>query len=259
MFAGYRRTSVERFAQWYNLLPQSLRVLVSDAAGRLPRMRRVKKALETFCVDDPAERYAGWLTVFSQSMRHELLEAAAAGSAADAFEPYRRYQRLEWDVVGRVLYTDFKTWLPDAYLEKVDKSTMAFALEARVPFLDQELVEFAFSLPSALKIKGLRAKHILKQALRGVVPEAIRHRPKHGFSVPTDPWFRGPLYNLVTGVLLDDRVQRRGILRRPYVERLLREHHSGAQVRDGQIYTLLMFELWCSTFLDDNVAEQVVC
>jgi asparagine synthase (glutamine-hydrolysing) len=249
LFAGYRRVSVERFAAAYGLLPAAVRRWISSAAGTLPRARRLKQALAALANDGPAERYASWLTVFTGEMRAGLLLQAEAAET-DVLGHYRRYVNPDLDPVTRALYCDFKTWLPDTYLEKVDKATMAFGLEARVPFLDRRLVEFAFTLPPHLKIAGFDTKHILKRALRRVLPESIRQRRKHGFAVPLDPWFRGPLREQVQSVITDSRTRQRGMLRPEYLAALARDHWSGAHVRHAHLYQVLMLELWCRTYLD---------
>src|SRR5205085_4302513 len=106
------------------------------------------------------------------------------------------------DRLNRQLYIDLKTWLPDAYLEKTDKAAMARSLETRMPLLDHRLVELAFRIPGRLKVRGLTRKRIFKRAVRGLVPELALSKRKHGFSVPTDPWFRGELDSFAREILL---------------------------------------------------------
>lgn len=252
LFAGYRRTSVERFGATYARLPRGFRTGLSRAVDRLPRLRRIKKATRTLVQDDSAVRYGSWLTVLEPDRLPEVLETDwwDAGVEADPFQPYRHHRRPGLDVVTQALYWDFKTWLPDTYLEKVDKATMAESLEARVPFLDVPLVELAFSLPPEHKIRGLDTKHVLKRAVRDLLPEDIVRRPKHGFSVPTDPWFRGPLRAQLWDTLCSSRFRSRGFFRAPAVEELLRQHASGRHVLDGPLFALLAFELWCQAYLD---------
>src|SRR5438105_14362950 len=189
-------------------------------------------------------------------MQAELLEDTA-GSLVPARvleEPYRRYYARAgaWgaDHRNRLMYVDVKTWLPDAYMEKVDKATMAQSLEARLPLLDHRLVELAFRIPSRYKIRGLSTKRILKQAVRGIVPEAVLRKPKHGFSVPTDPWFRGELRSFAFEVLLDERTRKRGYFDPGFVQRLWREHTEGRHLWDQHLWFLLNFELWHQTYLD---------
>jgi asparagine synthase (glutamine-hydrolysing) len=148
------------------------------------------------------------------------------------------------------MYVDLKTWLPDAYMEKVDKATMACGLEARVPLLDPRLVELAFQIPGRFKVWGWSLKRVLKSAVRGLVPDFVLSRPKTGFAVPTDPWFRGPLKRFAFEVLLDPRARTRGYFNPAFVERLWREHVEGRHVWDAQLWLLLNFELWHRAFLD---------
>jgi asparagine synthase (glutamine-hydrolysing) len=133
---------------------------------------------------------------------------------------------------------------------------MACSLEARLPLLDHRLVELAFQIPSTLKIRGLSTKWIFKKAVRGLVPDRVLRRRKHGFSVPTDPWFRGQLRSFAFDVLLDDRARRRGYFNTPFIENLWREHSEGRHVWDQQLWLLLNFELWHQTYLDAALSQR---
>jgi asparagine synthase (glutamine-hydrolysing) len=148
------------------------------------------------------------------------------------------------------MYTDVKSWLADAYMEKTDKATMACSLEGRLPLLDPRLVELAFRIPGKYKIRGKDLKWILKKAVAPLLPPSVLKRPKHGFSVPTDAWFRGDLKEFAFGVLLDDRTKARGYFDMEMVERLWREHVEGRHVRDGQLWLLMNFELWHRQYID---------
>ena len=148
------------------------------------------------------------------------------------------------------MYVDVKTWLADAYMEKADKATMACSLEARLPLLDHRLVELAFQIPGRFKIRGSSMKHIFKQAVRDLVPAAVLSKPKHGFAVPLDPWFRGKLKDFTFDVLLDQRTRQRGYFNTAFVERLWREHLEGRHVRSSELWLLLNFELWHRIYLD---------
>jgi asparagine synthase (glutamine-hydrolysing) len=148
------------------------------------------------------------------------------------------------------MYIDLKTWLADAYLEKVDKATMACSLEGRIPILDHRLVELAFQIPSNLKIKGLSTKRIFKRAVSRLVPDEVLRRPKHGFAVPTDPWFRGSLKQFTFDVLFDRRTQQRGYFAKDVVKQLWHEHVHGRRAWDMQLWLLLNLELWHRIYID---------
>jgi asparagine synthase (glutamine-hydrolysing) len=258
LFGGYRRYAVDRFAPLYQRLPAALTGTVIPAlVERFPRLRRTKRSLHTLPIPDPARRYPSWLMLFSPAMEAELLEGGLCDELAgyDPAEPYSRYyHRLNGqaasDHLNRLMYVDVKTWLADAYMEKVDKATMACGLEARLPLLDHRLVELAFQIPGRYKIRGRSMKRIFKRAVRDLVPAPVLRKPKHGFSVPLDPWFRGELKRFTFEVLLDERTRRRGYFNAAFVERLWREHVDGRQVWDAHLWQLLNFELWHRIYLD---------
>ena len=255
LFGGYRRYWADK---WLTPIAPLLRGPVGAfgeaAVGVVPRLRRVKKLLSAARSTDPVNQYAQLLRVFTGDQMHELLDDALQErldryDAASAFRaPYGEAGRT--DHAGRLMYTDLKTWLPDTYLEKVDKTSMAVSLEARVPILDYRLVEFALRMPSAYKIAGTTTKAVFKKAVSDLLPAETLRKRKHGFSVPTDPWFRGKLGDYAYEVLLDPRTSARGLFRRDAVERLWRAHRTGREVRDGHLWVLLNFELWAREYLD---------
>jgi asparagine synthase (glutamine-hydrolysing) len=258
LFGGYRRYAVDRFAKFYRGLPAALtKNLIPTIAGKLPRLRRTKRALRTLCLPDPARRYASWLTVFTPEMQEELLGSELRVAIADhdpvaAYPDY--YHALDGkcasDHLNRLMYIDLKTLLVDGYMEKLDKATMACGLEARVPLLDHRLVELAFQIPGRFKICASSMKRILKRAVRDLVSARVLRKSKHGFAVPIDPWFRGELKDFTFDVLLDGRTRQRGYFNLSLVERLWREHVSGRHVRAEHLWLLLNFELWHRVYLD---------
>ena len=129
---------------------------------------------------------------------------------------------------------------------------MAVSLEARVPFLDHRLVELALRIPSRYKIRGISTKRILKRAMMDLLPSETLRKRKHGFSVPTDLWFRGPLRDFVFEILMDGRTRQRGLFNPSAIEQLWRWHQSGKEVVDDHLWLLLNFELWARTYLDGD-------
>ncbi len=261
LFGGYRRYAIDQAATLYQRLPGTLTDrAIPSLAERLPRLRRAKRTAHTLGIADPARRYAAWLVLFTPEMQAELLQADMAQSLAgyDPAWPYTRYYGQQQmgngasttDHLNRLMYVDLKTWLPDTYMEKTDKASMACSLETRLPLLDHRLVELAFQIPGRYKIKGLSTKRILKRAVSDLVPPAVLKRPKHGFAVPIDPWLRGGLNSFASEVLLDERARHRGYFNMPVVERLLREHTVGRHTLDMQLWLLLNFELWYRAYLD---------
>ena len=260
LFGGYRRYAVDQFAALYNRLPGIVtRQAVPALVDALPRLRRTKRIVNTLSIADPAQRYAAWLVYFTPEMQAELLQSqvrAQVGNHDPAWTYPHFYSKLDSftaaDHLNRLMYVDLKTWLVDMYLEKTDKASMACSLEARLPFLDHRLVELAFQIPARFKIQGLSTKRILKRAVRSLVPPEVLHKPKHGFAVPTDPWFRGDLKDFTFEILLDQRARQRGYFNISAIERLWNDHASGRRTLDSQLWLLLNFELWHRIFLDGD-------
>jgi asparagine synthase (glutamine-hydrolysing) len=267
IFGGYRRYLAELAAPSFLRIPAIIRnSIILRLARRIPKVRgngafefsrRLSKALYTMSISEPDLRYGHWLAFLTKDLRAELLDCALQSTLAsfDGFDIYREcYKRYpEWERLNRVLYMDLKTWLPDTYLEKIDKATMAVSLESRVPFLDHRLVEYVFSLPARLKVHGRTTKYILKKALRGVLPECTLYKPKHGFSVPLNEWFRGRLSQFARAVLLDSDTRSSGYLNPKNIEALLQQHTQGKDNFGDLLWALLNFELWHRSFISSSV------
>jgi asparagine synthase (glutamine-hydrolysing) len=151
--------------------------------------------------------------------------------------------------LDRLLYADIKTYLVEL-LMKQDQMSMAASIESRVPFLDHKLVEFAARLPDRWKLSGWTTKRVLRESMKGVLPESILNRPKMGFPVPFESWTRGAWNGIAREVLLDRRARERGLVDPAAVDRLLTAHAEGRTNGGDRIWTLLNLELWHRTFID---------
>ena len=151
----------------------------------------------------------------------------------------------------RTTCVDVETYLPCDILTKVDVASMAYGLEARSPFMDHHVVELAAQMPLALKLHGRRGKRILVETFRDLLPESIQSRPKMGFGVPLDHWFRNELRELLCDTLLDPRSLQRGYFDPAAVRRLIDEHVASQWDHSARLWLLLMFELWQQRFVDD--------
>jgi asparagine synthase (glutamine-hydrolysing) len=145
---------------------------------------------------------------------------------------------------------DFETYLPEDILTKVDRMSMAHSIESRVPLLDHEVIEFAASLPSSMKIQGRDRKRVLKKAAASILPAEVFSRPKRGFGVPIGTWFRNPLRDFVVDTLQSPRARQRGYFEPRFVDRIVREHLAGTRDHTLRLWQLLMFELWHREYLD---------
>lgn len=247
MFAGYRRYAVLRNAHWWRLWPQSLSPLMR-ASGSLGR--RFARMADSVGNPDPALRMAFLLTVetpnnppemvFLPERQRELAENTdpllAYCLAAERFQKY--------DPVQQMLLTDLTVQLPAQFLTKVDRATMAAGIEARVPFLDEKVVEIAVGLPSEWKVRGANKKIVLRESLRGRLPDSILDGPKTGFGVPYEHWLRTSIFGFARERLLDRGFLAKFSLDPGLVEKILLKHRSGVGARGFLLWKLLNLQLW---------------
>jgi len=161
------------------------------------------------------------------------------------------------DFVTRTTATDVLSYLPCDILTKVDIASMAFGLEARSPFLDHRVVEIAARMPIEHKLRGKQGKRILIDTFSDLLPASIQTRPKMGFGVPLDSWFRNELKPLLHDVLLDARSLDRGWFNPAAVHRLVDEHSSGKWDHSYRLWNLLVFELWNQTYMDGETTGPI--
>jgi asparagine synthase (glutamine-hydrolysing) len=258
-FAGYGR--YRRMAQLEILrrAPRPLRAAVAGLARRIgpgsaERDPRTRAALLGHSLTaGGAQVYGHSVLAFEADRRHallrpELVRELDGWSAESVLED--AWAAAESEGVDRLLAVDIESYLPGDLLVKVDIATMAHSVEARSPFLDHHLLEFAARLPADLKLRGRSGKHILKTAMRGIVPDAILDRPKMGFGVPLKHWFRGELEALPRELLLDPGARCREYLDGAGIEQLLDEHTSGRFDHSLRIWTLIQLETWHQEVLD---------
>ena len=153
-------------------------------------------------------------------------------------------------MLDATLLSDLMTYLPNDLLVKVDIASMACSLEARSPFLDHKVIEFAASLPEALKMHRFKTKSLLKKVAARLVPPEVVYRRKMGFGVPIGKWFRGEMRSFVSDVLLSETALNRGIIRPEAIRRYVQEHVNGERDHQYQLWTLMMMELWFQRFID---------
>ena len=260
-FAGYERYYADRLAEYYIKCPASFRERVIDRfLGRFPEttekkslIKRLKKFTQAASL--PAEqRYARWMSTFTSETKKELYSGelknrlSEVDSASYLEEVFSRADANNF--LDQLLFVDTNTYLPEDLLVKVDRMSMAHSLEARSPFLDHKLMEFAATIPYDLKLKGSRTKYILKKAMSKLVPIEILKRPKEGFGVPVSQWFKRELKELAYQVLLEPRTQARGYFDYDYVRKILDGHQSGKVDHGARIWTLVNLELWHRMFID---------
>lgn len=154
-----------------------------------------------------------------------------------------------YEGINRDLYLDFKTYMVDNILVKVDRMSMATSLEARVPLLDYKMAEFAFSLPQHYKVRGPITKWFFKKAMEGILPDEIIYRRKEGFSIPIKNWLKDELKDLMMEYLSEKRVKEAGYFNYTYIKRLIDEHLHARQNHAHRLWALILFSLWREKFL----------
>jgi asparagine synthase (glutamine-hydrolysing) len=261
LFGGYDRyLPHRRVAQFDRLpLPAARRVagavwpLLAHGARGKNFLRHVSRTDEGRYLDSvtffqPDEKPA----LYSLDVQRALGEWNAERALGCRFERFR-----ELPAHSRMMRFDFETYLPEDVLTKVDRMSMAHSIESRVPLLDNEVIDFAAALPSSLKIHNGRRKHVLKNAVRGLLPDGILDRRKQGFGVPLGVWFRGGLTGVFSDVLASPRTRQRGYFNASFIDRIVREHLTGKRDHTLRLWQLLVFELWHRQYLDRDVSASV--
>jgi asparagine synthase (glutamine-hydrolysing) len=229
--------------------------LARPAVERLPSSsRRVSleykaKRFVRAAARPPLERHHGWKEIFTADARAALLEPGRRAPGSDPLAGWRaRFAETAGaEPLARLQDVDIGTYLVDDLLVKTDRASMAHSLEVRVPFLDPVVAELALALPTSQKVLALAKKRLLRRAATGLVPRAIVHGPKRGFSIPAAAWLRGDLRPFARDLLAPDALRRDGFFRPDAVTRLLDEHESGREDHSRPLWGLLCFQLWRGT------------
>lgn len=257
LFAGYTRYVVDRQRADFALLPQFIRKgLMQPVSRRLPHRTWGRNYLHNVA-QDPLDRFLDSMSVFTSLNKRLLYSDDLKRRLTDDRKVSELFRECAAKVktgkpLDALLYIDSKTYLPGDILTKVDRMTMAVSLEARAPLLDHKLIDFVTRIPASMKLSGLETKHLLKRAVRDLVPSEILHRPKQGFGVPIQQWINNELRDRIRDTLMDSRTRQRGYVNGRYVEVLLDEHERGRRDHSMALWSLLMLELWHRTFVDSR-------
>jgi len=217
-------------------------------------MRKLKMAERNLSQPTP-QRWMSWFGIFNGQLKEDLLaESVKDRIDLDGSHAFQRALALnpQRDDLSAMLYLDSKIWLPDNLLMKADKMTMAASLEARIPLLDHQLIEYAASIPSEIKVRHFTPKYLLKRAFADFLPKSILARKKMGFNVPTGIWFREGQRGMLMRLLLSERMQNRGYFKNACIAHMLREHLEGRTNYQAQLFTLASLELWLRIFIDNT-------
>lgn len=220
------------------LSPQSWDRLARRMPGRMPPQfgDKLWKLADAITASDAEAAYG--TTISQWPAPHGMVHGASARDSGFAFD-----RALE-DPVAKLQFADSMAYLPDDILTKVDRASMAHALEVRVPLLDHRLVEFAWRLPrSELLVRG-QTKLPLRQALARRVPAELFERPKSGFAIPVGAWLRGPLRDWAESLLSETALKESALLHASPIRSVWQDHLSGRSNHEGRLWAVLMFQLW---------------
>jgi asparagine synthase (glutamine-hydrolysing) len=260
-FAGYDRYLGSAMADRYQRIPRVLRTrllepLATLIPDRLPRRHRLGQLKRFIKVagESRSGRYVQWMSYFRPAQKQKLyspeFRSRLNGSEATAWlaERYGAVSGNGRDALDAILALDIESYLPYDLLVKMDIASMANSLEARSPFLDHKVLEFAATLPAGMKIRGKTLKYLLKKSSRDLLPPEVLDRRKMGFGVPVGDWMRGDLRPLLDDVLLSDESLQRSYFDAEYVRSLVAAHIDGRQNNGDQLWALLWLELWHREF-----------
>ena len=259
LFGGYEQYKIIKIGKRLRFVPRHFRNIIPWLAKKVPGEYLNKffkyseslgekgiDRLRTFLnsLDNPIDRYMALVSIFTEQEKEELL---CKNEKMDVdLTPLVRRE----DYLTGLLEFETKFELPDNLLMKVDKMTMAAAIEARVPFLDHKMVEFAATIPSGLKLRGLNEKYILKKAMTGMLPPKIVNRKKQRFFVPIDVWFTKDLKELAENALSEGSIRKEGLLKYGYIKDILENYNKSKLYYARQLWNLLNFELWYKMYIE---------
>jgi len=253
LFAGYSRLAAAAFSE---RIPRGLRRAAAWGGKMLPAPRRHKSSLRRIrslllaAALPLNERIQSWCSLFRGGELGALFPGASSPSTIEPGGHFAGFlaEAAEATPLAQVLYLTYCTYLPDDLLVKMDRMSMAHSLEARSPFLDAELTEFAARLPDHLKLRPLTTKVVLRDAFRELVPERIVKRGKMGFGAPLGAWLRNDLRRFVESRLGAGDKPLFHFLDEETVGTVVGEHMNGVRDRSQQIFCLLTLSLWLESF-----------
>jgi asparagine synthase (glutamine-hydrolysing) len=255
LFAGYEWYVADKIERYYRYLPCAVRKKwvpwmvdqIPPSSRKKGIVNKLKRFVEGSALPDSLQHYR-WGSFFAEETKDLLYteELKRSVSHLDTCSRFTSYLRTheEADPLWREQFADIKTYLADDILAKVDRMSMANSLEARTPFLDYRVAEFAVGLPSHLKLKGFQTKYLLKQCMARKLPRKILNRKKEGFSIPMKNWLQHELRPMMEDVLSPARIKQDGLFNPTHVEKLKADHLMGTANCSHQLWSLMVFHIW---------------
>jgi asparagine synthase (glutamine-hydrolysing) len=245
LFGGYYTYVADLLAERVGGLARFARPLVDwlPSSNRKASLDYRLKRFTRFAHLPPLERHHGWKEIFSADARAALTVHDSSYNPVDLYRA-RFAETKGATLLARLQDVDLGLYLVDDLLVKTDRASMAHSLEARVPYLDTKVADFALSLPDELKVRGFSKKVLLRKAVTPLLPRSVVHGRKRGFSIPAAVWLRGDLEPFARDTLAATVLERQGFFRPKAVDRLIDRHVSGSEDLSRQLWGLLAFTLW---------------
>ncbi len=260
LFGGYPTYQAHRIASYWNQVPAILRKGVIEPAVRaLPvSMNNLSfdyklKRFISAAAEEPRSRHLRWMGSIPLAEQHKLVKASTLNTKYGAlkkelFDFSNDYFKLSnnsgSNVVDEIMELDLRTYLPDDLLVKSDRASMAASLEVRLPFLAYPLVEFALSLPTNLKMRGLQTKYLLKKAMSPHLPSRTISRPKKGFGIPVAKWLNNEFRDMADEFFGEQFIAKQGLFEYSHIKQMLSDHRSQSADRRKELWTIFMFQRW---------------
>jgi asparagine synthase (glutamine-hydrolysing) len=260
LFGGYDAYQAQALAARLGSLGEAVMPALAAVAASLPPTEKKKgivnkvKRFTAGAATAPTDLgHYRWMVYLGAAAKARLYAGGLRErlTAHDVYAPVREAlgRFSQDDLLNRQLYADLSVYLADDILVKVDRMAMATSLETRAPFLDGDVMELAFSMPADFKIRNGERKWVLKQAMKGILPDAILARKKEGFSIPMKNWLRRELQPLMRSLLAPDRIRARGLFDAAEVSRLVEAHVTGRENHAHTLFPLMVFERWAAEHL----------
>lgn len=265
LFGGYLRYAGEQFAAISRWIPKGMMSRFANPVLNIfpvrgdtffgNKIRLAKKFTEAAHLP-PARRYIRWNTFLNEEEKKKIYGGNMHHGFADSYAFQENiFESAPGDFARKAQTVDLKTYLPGDILMLTDRMTMAHSLEGRVPFCDHVLAEHVMRMPSHLKIRGRTTKYSLRKISEKFLPQRIIHREKHGFAVPVDVWFRGPLKNILARAFTAENLKKRGFFNKNGIDQLMARHFSGREDLSQPLFALLVFDAWHRMFFEEKITS----
>ena len=266
LFAGYERYLGFRLRSYYSMIPRFVRNnLISRIVRSLPErtdghytVNHIKRFVRAGSLP-PDQCYLGYLSMLGSDLKTSFFSDPDRfnrhhDACSDLILSYFNSPNVHdgSDSINKALYCDIKTYLPEDILAVTDRMSMYHSLEVRVPFIDHKLMEFCATIPSEIRMKGLKKKYLLKKAVSRLLPEEVINHRKQGFVGPTTRWLQTDLKTYVLDTLSEKNLKKHGFFNSSIINRLLGEHFSGKEIHDKLILALVVFQKWFDIYIEKN-------